>query len=86
MLKVVSNEPLELRGVASKTTKNGKSYYVINAEDSDGTAFQLYCPTYEAIPQGLKKGDKVRVHFLVIFFGRDVRLTVEKVERVANGN
>lgn len=84
MLKVVS-DTLELRGVASNTSKNGKTYYVINAEDNDGTAFQFYCPTYEALPQGMKKGDKVRLHFVVKYFNRSERLEVEKVEKVVNG-
>ena len=81
MLKVVS-ENLELRGVASNTTKNGKTYYMVNAETHDGTAYQFYCPTYEALPQGMKKGDMVKLHFVVKYFNRNERLEVVQVEKV----
>lgn len=59
----VASEPLELRGIASKQSKNGKSYYIVNAETPDGTAHQFYCPDFNALPQGLKKGENIRVYF-----------------------
>lgn len=79
MLKVAS-EPLELRGIASKTTKSGNMYYVINAETPDGTAHQFYCPDFNALPQGLNKGDQVRLYFEVKYFDRQEKLVVTRVE------
>ena len=81
MLKVAS-EPLELRGVATNTTKNGKTYYVVNTEMEDGTPNKFYCPDFNALPQGLSKGDMVRLYFHVRRFGREERLEVCKVEKV----
>ena len=81
MLKVAS-EVLELRGVATKTTAKGNMYYLVNCETEDGTAHQFYCPDYTALPQGMKKGDKVRVYFNVKVFDRQEKLIVSKVEVV----
>lgn len=79
----VASEPLELRGVASKESKNGKAYFYINAETPDGTSHQFYCPVFNVIPQGLKKGDMVRLYFNVRYFKGNERLEVCKVEKVA---
>ena len=79
----VASEPLELRGIASKQSKNGKSYYIVNAETPDGTAHQFYCPDFNALPQGLKKGENIRVYFHVRYFKGNERLEVCKVEKVA---
>lgn len=81
MLKVAS-EPLELRGIASKEGKN-KMYYSVNAETPDGTAYQFYCPDFNALPQGLNKGDQVRVYFNVRYFQGKERLEVCGVEKVS---
>ena len=81
MLKVAS-EPLELRGVASNTAKSGKMYYTVNTEAEDGTPFAFYCPDFNALPQGLNKGDKVVMYFNVRYFQGKERLEVYKVEKV----
>lgn len=54
MLMVKSN-PLELRGIAHKTTKQNKVYYVVNCEEEDGTARSFYCPDSKAFSADLKK-------------------------------
>ena len=81
MLKVAS-EPLELRGIASKEGKNQKMYYTVNAETPDGTAHQFYCPDFNALPQGLNKGDQVRIYFDVRYFQGKERLIVSRVEKL----
>ena len=82
MLKVAS-QPLELRGIANNTAKSGKAYYTINTEAEDGTPYAFYCPDFNALPQGLKKGDEVRIYFNVRYFQGKERLEVEKVEKIA---
>lgn len=79
----VASEPLELRGISSHTTKKGTAYYVVNAETPDGTAYQFYCPDFNALPQGMHKGENVRVYFHVRYFQGKERLEVCKVERVS---
>lgn len=81
MLTVYSN-PLELRGVAHKVSKNNKSYYVINCESDDGSPHAFYCPDASALAQGLKKGDMVCVTFDVAYFKGNERLVVTKVVKV----
>lgn len=81
MLRVQS-EPLELRGVAHKAAKSGNVYYVLNTETEDGSPCALYCPSSEALPQGLKKGDMVVVTFEVAHYQNSERLVVRKVEKV----
>lgn len=81
MLRVAS-EPLELRGVASNTSKKGNMYYSVNTESEDGTPYSFYCPDFNALPQGLSKGDKVRLYFNVRYFRSQERLEVCKVEKV----
>ena len=80
MLTVKSN-PLELRGIVNNTSKNGKAYYTLNVESADGTPHALYCPDFNALPQGLKKGDVVCVTFNVHRYQNQERLVVCKVER-----
>ena len=82
MLKVTSS-PLELRGIANNTSKKGNLYYTLNCETEDGSPHALYCPSAEALPQGLKKGDSVKVTFEVSYFKGNERLIVSKVEKVA---
>lgn len=80
MLKVKSY-PLELRGIANTTSKKGNVYYTLNCESDDGSPHALYCPKIEALPQGLKKGDKILVTFEVSYFKGNERLVVAQVER-----
>lgn len=79
----VASEPLELRGIASNTSpKTGKMYYIVNCETDDGTPYQFYCPDFNALPQGLSKGEKVRVYFNVRYFNQKERLEVFRVDKV----
>lgn len=82
MLTVIANK-LELRGVVNKTSKNGTVYYVLNMEDAEGTPMQFYCPESNALPQTLRKGDKVNVTFEVKSYKGTDKLIVRKVEKVA---
>ena len=77
----VTSIPLELRGVANKTTKQNKTYHVINCEISDGTPYQFYCPDMMALSEGLKKGDMVVVTFEVVYFNGNERLIVRNVKK-----
>lgn len=81
MLTVYSN-PLELRGIAHKVSKNGKPYYVINCESDDGSPHAFYCPDDKAFPPALKKGEMVCVTFDVVYFKGNERLVVSKVVKV----
>ena len=80
MLKVRS-DVLELRGISNATSKRGNVYYSLNVEEADGTSHSLYCPKADAFPEGLKKGDKIRVVFDVSYFRGYERLSVSAVER-----
>ena len=80
MLKVTS-PPVELRGIANNTSKKGNLYYTINVETDDGSPHGLYCPSAECLPQGLKKGEMIRVTFNVSYFKGSERLIVIGVER-----
>lgn len=77
----VNSIPLELRGVAHKTTKQNKTYYIVNCEIADGTAYQFYCPDANALPAGLKKGDMVIVTFEVLYFNGNERLVVRGLKK-----
>ena len=81
MLTVKSN-PLEVRGIANKTTAQGKLYYVLNTETEDGSPEALYCPDASVFPEGLRKGDVVTVDFSVSRYGRNERLVVTSVHKV----
>ena len=78
----VKSTPLELRGIANKSSRNGNVYYVLNVESADGSPHALYCPKQEALPVGLRKGDMVSVSFEVAYFKGNERLVVAKVEKV----
>lgn len=82
MLKVTS-APIELRGIANNTSKKGNLYYTLNCESEDGSPHALYCPSADALPQGLKKGDMVKVTFEVSYYKGNERLIVNAVERVS---
>lgn len=81
MLSVTSSV-LELRGVANKVSKKGTPFYIINVEDYVGTPYALYCPNFDAIPQGLKKGDNVVVTFDVRSYQGQDNLSVTAVRKV----
>lgn len=78
----LKSTPLELRGIANRFKKDGSIYYLLNVENDEGTPHQLYCPTPEAVPQGLKKGDKVVVLFHMKTYNNNDYLVVSKVEKV----
>lgn len=77
----VKSSPLELRGIANKSSRNGNQYYLLNVESADGSPHALYCPKFEALPAGLKKGDMVCVTFEVSYFKGNERLVISHVER-----
>lgn len=61
MLKLSTNL-LELRGVQTKVSKKGTTYYVLMCEDVDTSEpFQFYVRKYEQIPPHMKKGDLINV-------------------------
>lgn len=74
-------EKLELRGIANKTSKNFKNYYLINVEKEDGEAVQFYCDDPKAFPQGLKKGDNVVLTLELKQFGQKKDWVVVKVDK-----
>lgn len=78
-MKLVT-ENLELRGIKNSTSSKGNLYYILNCEDHDGSPLQFYCKDASAFPEGLKKGDKVKVE--VDFNVRYKSLVVEKVVKV----
>lgn len=78
----VKSTPLELRGIANKTSKTGKIYYVLNCETDDGTPHALYCPSADALPSGLKKGDIITVDFQVSSYKGSERLVATHVDKV----
>lgn len=75
----VTSCPLELRGIANRVSGNGKTFHVLNCESADGSPHALYCPSVEALPAGLKKGDMVCVTFDVRTYDRNERLVVKSV-------
>ena len=77
----VKSTSVELRGIRNDVSKNGKAYYTLNVETADGTPHSLYCPDFNAIPQGLKKGEMIRVTFNVHRYQNQERLVVCGVER-----
>ena len=79
---IVKSNPLELRGIAHKETKQKKVYYVVNCEEEDGTSHAFYCPDANAFPQDLKKGEMVNVTFEVNYFNNQERLVVKSVSKV----
>lgn len=61
MLHLQANT-LELRGVQTKISKKGITYYVLMCEDIDtAEPFSFYVSKYEMIPVGLKKGDLIDI-------------------------
>lgn len=77
----VTSQPLELRGISPKTTQKGNTYYNVNCETEDGEHFAFYAKDPSGFPEGLKKGDKVRIDFEVAYFQGKERLIVRAVRR-----
>lgn len=73
-------ENLELRGISNATSGKGNLYYILNCEENDGNAVQFYCKDAKAFPDGLKKGDKIRIS--LIYKPRFKSIEVDKVEKV----
>lgn len=78
----VKSATLELRGISNKVSSKGTVFYMVNVEEDDGTALSFYCPKYDSLPQGLKKGDLVQLVFDYARFNQQERLTVSAVEKV----
>lgn len=61
MIKLTT-DVLELRGLKNNKSKKGNVYYTLNCETvSEGEPYQFYCPSAEVLPEGLKKGDKIKI-------------------------
>lgn len=76
----LTTEVLELRGLKNTSSKKGNVYYVLNCEDvNTGDPFQFYCPDSKVFPEGLKKGDKVKV---CLVYNKFKNLIVSKVDKV----
>lgn len=80
MLKLKTCE-MELRGIVSQVSKKtNQAYYIVFCEQLDGCEqFKFLCKDYNALPQGLKKGDLV---VLSLVYNNYKELNVEKVELV----
>lgn len=53
----LTTDLLELRGIESKISKKGSSYFVLFCEVAEnGSPVQFICRDYNKLPQGLKKG------------------------------
>lgn len=78
----VTSSPLELRGIANKTSSKGSVYYVVNVENESGESCGLYAKDASGFPQGLKKGDIIRAQMDVMFYQGTERLIVRQIEKV----
>lgn len=79
MLKL-KTEKMELRGIKNTQSAKGNLYYIIYCETEEGEPQNFYCKDAKALPEGLKKGDKV--HISLIFNNRFKSLEVEQVQKV----
>lgn len=78
---ILNTERLELRGVLTQTSKKGNTYYILHCEDMEtGQPYKFFCKEFNALPQGLKKGDTVVV---TVFYNSFKELEVRKVVKVA---
>lgn len=77
---ILQAKNLELRGIQNKESKSGNAFYLINCEDDNGNAYSFYCKDYNAIPQGLKKGEKVNIYFEYRTYQGKETITVVNVE------
>lgn len=82
---VTISQPVELRGIINRQGKNNNVYYMIAVEDENAERFQFYCRTATALPQGLKKGDMVKIHFNHDMYGAKEQREVLMVEKAENG-
>lgn len=51
-------ENVEVRGIVSKTSKNGNAYNIMYCENIDGSAFSVYLPN-DILISDIEKGDHV---------------------------
>lgn len=79
----VKSSPVELRGIVNKTSQKGKVYQVVNTELPDGTPYQVYCFERGALPDGLKRGDKICLIFGLERWTTGDKVFLKKVEKVA---
>ena len=78
---VLETRKLELRGIQSKVSlKTGKPYYIVCCEDFESVdRTDFLCKDYNVLPQGLKKGDHVK---LTVSYNNFKEFDVLKVEKV----
>ena len=80
MLTLKTNK-MELRGIQTRTSKKGNNYYIVYCEDAETCEpYNFFCKEFNALPQGLKKGDFV---VLTVQYNNFKELSVTKVEKVA---
>lgn len=71
---------LELRGLKNTASKKGTVYYILNCEnEKTGDPYQFYCPSADVLPQGLKKGDKIKIS---LTYNKFKNLIVKDVKKV----
>lgn len=76
----LKSEKMELRAINSQVSKKTKQpYYIILAEDASSEQHKFVCKDFNAMPQGLKKGDSVSLTLEYNMFKDLVVLKVEKV-------
>ena len=76
---IVTAKLVELRGVVNKFTKSGTPYFLVNVEDNEGNPYQFYCKDFNALEQGLKKGDLVDVDFEYKKYNNEESLVIHKL-------
>lgn len=78
---VLKTKEMELRGITSQVSqKTNQPYYLVFVEDLESyEPFKFLCRDFNAMPQGLKKGDIVE---LTVAYNNYKDLSVLKVEKV----
>lgn len=78
---VLKTKEMELRGITSQVSKKtNQPYYLVFVEDLESyEPFKFLCKDFNAMPQGLKKGDIVE---LTVAYNNYKDLSVLKVEKV----
>lgn len=81
MLTLKTNK-MELRGINSQVSKKtNQPYYLVYCEDLGSfEPYKFLCKDFNALPQGLKKGDSVVV---TLSYNNYKDLNVLKVEKVS---
>lgn len=74
--------PVELRGATAKQTKNGNHYALLNVENKDGKAFQMYVKDPSIITADFKKGDMIHMTCSYSTFDRAESVVVTAIEKV----